>query len=146
MRVMVKRLLKKYHYPPEGQEQALQTVMAQCNRWADDESNYYQIDNSRYEEPKVKGKAVNVRLIPEGSMLTEILPDTDENRLINNMMALDEGTTILTIVAECQKEFQEKYFSMKQRDWLHLIRDYVRNATKKPDLQDNEVFTFKMAG
>ena len=39
MRVMVKRLLKKYHYPPEGQEQALQTVMAQCNRWADDESN-----------------------------------------------------------------------------------------------------------
>ena len=40
MRVMVKRLLKKYHYPPEGQEQALQTVMAQCNRWADDEGNY----------------------------------------------------------------------------------------------------------
>ncbi|MCR5044575.1 MAG: DUF3387 domain-containing protein [Bacteroidaceae bacterium] len=40
MRVMVKRLLKKYHYPPEGQEQALQTVMAQCNRWADDEGNF----------------------------------------------------------------------------------------------------------
>ena len=27
MRVMVKRLLKKFHYPPEGQEQALRTVM-----------------------------------------------------------------------------------------------------------------------
>ena len=40
MRVMVKRLLKKYKYPPEGQEQALQTVMAQCNRWADDEGNF----------------------------------------------------------------------------------------------------------
>ena len=40
MRVMVKRLLKKYHYPPEGQEQALQTVMAQCNKWADDEGNF----------------------------------------------------------------------------------------------------------
>ena len=39
MRVMVKRLLKKYHYPPEGQEQALRTVMEQCNRWADDEEN-----------------------------------------------------------------------------------------------------------
>ena len=39
MRVMVKRLLKKYHYPPEGQEQALKTVMEQCNRWADDEEN-----------------------------------------------------------------------------------------------------------
>ena len=40
MRVMVKRLLKKYKYPPEGQEQALRTVMAQCNRWADDEDNF----------------------------------------------------------------------------------------------------------
>ena len=41
MRVLVKRLLKKYKYPPEGQEQALQTVMAQCNKWADDEDNFY---------------------------------------------------------------------------------------------------------
>ncbi len=40
MRVMVKRLLKKYHYPPEGQEQALETVMAQCNKWADNEDNF----------------------------------------------------------------------------------------------------------
>ena len=39
MRVMIKRLLKKYKYPPEGQEQALETVMAQCNQWADDEEN-----------------------------------------------------------------------------------------------------------
>ena len=29
MRVMIKRLLKKYKYPPEGQEQALQVVMEQ---------------------------------------------------------------------------------------------------------------------
>ena len=39
MRVLVKRLLKKYKYPPEGQEQALQVVMEQCNKWADDEDN-----------------------------------------------------------------------------------------------------------
>ena len=39
MRVMVKRLLKKYKYPPEGQEKALETVMAQCNKWADNEDN-----------------------------------------------------------------------------------------------------------
>ncbi len=43
MRVMVKRLLKKYKYPPEGQEQALNTVMAQCNKWADDEDNFPQV-------------------------------------------------------------------------------------------------------
>ncbi len=40
MRVMEKRLLKKYKYPPEGQEQALRTVMAQCNKWADEEDYY----------------------------------------------------------------------------------------------------------
>ena len=45
MRVMVKRLLKKYKYPPEGQEQALNTVMAQCNKWADDEDNFPQVVN-----------------------------------------------------------------------------------------------------
>ena len=41
MRVLIKRLLKKYHYPPEGQEQALLTVMEQCNKWADNEENFY---------------------------------------------------------------------------------------------------------
>ncbi len=35
MRSMVKRLLKKYKYPPEGQEEALQTVMSQCEMWTD---------------------------------------------------------------------------------------------------------------
>lgn len=36
MRRMVKHLLKKYNYPPEGQEQALQTVMEQCNQWTEE--------------------------------------------------------------------------------------------------------------
>ena len=40
MRVMVKRLLKKYKYPPEGAEEALQTVMAQCDNWAENEEHF----------------------------------------------------------------------------------------------------------
>lgn len=35
MRRMVKRLLKKYKYPPEGMEDAVQTVMRQCEMWTD---------------------------------------------------------------------------------------------------------------
>ena len=52
MRVLVKRLLKKYKYPPEGQEQALQIVMEQCNKWADDEDNVVMmnIDYPSYED------------------------------------------------------------------------------------------------
>ena len=35
MRKSIKRLLKKYNYPPEGQDDALQTVMTQCELWTD---------------------------------------------------------------------------------------------------------------
>lgn len=35
MRMMIKKLLKKYKYPPEGMEDAVQTVMMQCELWAD---------------------------------------------------------------------------------------------------------------
>ena len=35
MRKMVKRLLKKYKYPPEGMDDAVQTVITQCELWTD---------------------------------------------------------------------------------------------------------------
>lgn len=35
MRKMVKRLLKKYKYPPEKCEDAVETVMSQCELWTD---------------------------------------------------------------------------------------------------------------
>ena len=35
MRMIVRKLLKKYKYPPEGVEDAVQTVMTQCELWAD---------------------------------------------------------------------------------------------------------------
>lgn len=48
MRMMIKRLLKKHKYPPEGMDDAVQTVMMQCELWTDsvmdvdeDQSNIY---------------------------------------------------------------------------------------------------------
>ena len=35
MRMMIKKLLKKHRYPPEGMEDAVQTVMLQCELWTD---------------------------------------------------------------------------------------------------------------
>ena len=35
MRKMVKRLLKKYKYPPEDYEEAITTVISQCEMWTD---------------------------------------------------------------------------------------------------------------
>lgn len=51
MRKMVKHLLRQYDYPPEGQKQALEIVMQQCEQWAEQEYNkpvivnHYHIDH-----------------------------------------------------------------------------------------------------
>jgi len=91
-------------------------------------------------------KAEEIRFAPSGSMLDDVENDEEVRRLIHNMMGLDEGTTIMQIVVECQKEFQERYFSMNGNEWRHLIRDYVREVTENPQLQETEVFRFVMAG
>jgi type I restriction enzyme R subunit len=40
MRRMVKRLLDEYDYPPEGQEEAIETVLKQCEQWVDNQVFY----------------------------------------------------------------------------------------------------------
>ena len=62
MRRLVKRLLKKHKYPPEGMEDAVQTVMSQCEMWTD---NVYE---ERLGVPKMQsrfceGKCKDVRLL-----------------------------------------------------------------------------------
>ena len=39
MRMMIKKLLKTHRYPPEGMEDAVQTVMLQCELWVDNSMN-----------------------------------------------------------------------------------------------------------
>ncbi len=44
MRMMIKKLLRKHRYPPEGMEDAVQTVMTQCELWTDNDENISNID------------------------------------------------------------------------------------------------------
>lgn len=53
MRRLIKRLLKKYKYPPEGQEDALKTVINQCEMWTDNMDDF---------EASVENTAVNNQL------------------------------------------------------------------------------------
>ena len=46
MRMLIKRLLKKHRYPPEGMDDAVKTVMIQCELWTDN-------NNMEKEEHKV---------------------------------------------------------------------------------------------
>lgn len=97
-------------------------------------------------KPKRQQKAKTVWLRSEVNMLKNIDDDAEIRRLIHNMMALDEGTSILRICVECMKEYQEKYFSMRLNDWLGLIGDYVRKVTDNSNLEEEEVFSCKMLG
>ena len=59
MRMLIKKLLKKHKYPPEGMEDAVQTVMTQCELWTDNNSFeenhniYSHSDNTEYTLPMV---------------------------------------------------------------------------------------------
>lgn len=46
MRKMIKRLLKKYKYPPEEAANALETVIRQCEQWSDNSSEDYSANNN----------------------------------------------------------------------------------------------------
>ena len=52
--MIVKKLLKKYKYPPEGQEDALKTVISQCELWTDNDdfSEYGEKREIRYVLPE----------------------------------------------------------------------------------------------
>ena len=50
MRMLIKKLLKRHKYPPEGMDDAVQTVMTQCELWTDnisfeEECNVYSYTN-----------------------------------------------------------------------------------------------------
>ena len=60
--MMIKRLLKKHRYPPEGMDDAVQTVMTQCELWT---------DNNDMELSQKSSKAYTYSLEPELSKVAE---------------------------------------------------------------------------
>ncbi len=145
----IKICLVKNGYPPQYTPEVFREVMDQVENFKENEEqdSIFDIRVAPVVTKKSTGKkAQEIQLIPKGSMLEDVENDADVRRLVHNMMELYEGTTIDKIYVECQKEFQEKYFSMKGNDWRHLIRDYVRKVTERTDLQEDEVFRYVMAG
>ena len=105
-----------------------------------------EIDFSHNMDTKRRVHTEEAILKPSGSILLDVEADNDVRILVHNMMELYDGTTIMQIAVECQREFQQKYFMMKTNGWRHLIRDYVRKVTERPNLQEQEVFRYVMAG
>lgn len=101
-------------------------------------------------QPKSKSRkakpAEEVRLVSPGTILTDVNDDEELRRLIHNMMEMDGGTMMKNITSVCMKQFGERYGNMQQKDWQHLVDNYVRKVTNRPELQEEEVFWFVMAG
>lgn len=95
---------------------------------------------------KSSRKASEVRLVAEAAMLRDVNDDKDVRKLIHNMMEMDGGTMMKNIYSICIAMFQDKYNNMTPNDWRHLIDDYVRTVTHRPDMKEDEVFYFKVSG
>lgn len=96
-------------------------------------------------QPKSKRKKKTgiIWLQTDSNMLKDVTDDAEVRRLIHNMMEMDGGTMMKNITSVCVGLFTERYNGMKPNDWRHLIDDYVRKVTARPDLEEDEVFFYK---
>lgn len=65
MRMMIKRLLKKHKYPPEGMDDAVATVMLQCELWTD--NNDMDRQDINYTDALKKQQDQNLMMVAEGA-------------------------------------------------------------------------------
>lgn len=79
--------------------------------------------------------------------LTDVRDDKNMKALIDNMMKTKNGTNILAIVSECQKEFGMEYPTMdrEKKEWFHVIDRYVKETTQKYNLQPEDTFYWMAA-
>ena len=91
---------------------------------------------------KGKPKAKEVIIKSEVLMLKDVNDDPELRKLIHNMMEMDGGTMMKNVTSICIAMFGEKYISMSKNDWRHLIDEYVRRVTNRPDLKENELFSY----
>lgn len=67
MRMLIKKLLKKHKYPPEGMEDAVQTVMTQCELWTDNNDMHSDVLSIEKHKSYVYGTQVIYDMVAEES-------------------------------------------------------------------------------
>ena len=95
-------------------------------------------------KPKRRKKADTIWFQSDNNMLRDVNDDADVRRLVHNMMEMDGGTMMKNITSVCIGMFTERYIGMKPNDWRHLIDDYVRKVTNRPELKEDTLFQYKV--
>lgn len=77
MRMMIKKLLKKHRYPPEGMNDAVQTVMTQCELWTD--NNDMDHPTVSYLDALEQNKNQKLLMVAESTVTYDRNENTDSN-------------------------------------------------------------------
>ena len=88
--------------------------------------------------------AANIVMQAESAMLRDVNDDNEVRRMIHNLMEMDGGSMMSNITSICIKTFQERYASMKPKDWHHLIFGYISLVTGRTDLNEDSVVYYKV--
>lgn len=127
------KLLYNNHYPPVIPPDRSKDVF---DRVID------QVENYKYgEEDKKSPSATYISL----RTIHDVNEDAALRQLINTMMQMEAGTSILCIIKECFNRFGEKYYGMKQKSWYEIVNRYVKEKTQRYDLQPDETFKMRVA-
>jgi len=124
-------LIYKEGYPPEWDEEVFEKVLQQ-------------VENYKKNVPASSRNTEGAQIVAMG-MIGSVEKDESLKAMIDNMMAANGGTTLLKIVSECFNLFGERYFGMKQKDWFHVVKEYVGETTKLYHLQPEETFRWMAA-
>ena len=111
-------------FMPEEAQYAMDIVLKQCEEWSDDDD--YTAEYA----------------IATSPILTDVRDDDDMVSHIETLLSMTTGTSILNIVQSCQERFNEKYPAMigKQKEWYHVVSEYVKSRTRMYDLQPTQIF------
>lgn len=138
MRTLIKRLLRKHKYPPEGMDDAVQTVMTQCELWTDNNdmsSNIVSIQEHRHfvYEPQVTYSMVEafatfeykkgIAEISNDDQILALLPEAEYQSYYKNLMYR------LVLHGGSHKEEQVKV--MSDFHFFSLISDTEKKRTAK---------------
>ena len=124
-------ILAEHGYPPVPQDEVFKEIFEQAE-------NFKKYEADEANQPT----AIEV---PLSMTINDIRDDSSLKLMVDNMMALDAGTTLLAIVRECFSQFGERYNGMKQKDWYHIVNQYVSDTTKRYDIQPEETFFWMAA-
>ena len=122
-------ILAEHGYPPVPQDEVFKEIFEQAENF------------KKYEREEDHGVAVEIHL----ATIDNVCNDSSLKNMVDQMMAFDAGTTLLSIVRECFNQFGERYFGMNQKDWYHVVSRYVSEATNRYDIQPDETFSWNVA-